>query len=68
MLQAESQLLLADQSVCSIGQYPYNILTKYANMALDYQDTPNYECDREIGSCELAPGDTLVAVVTLATA
>lgn len=58
----------ADRSSCSVGQAPYNILTKFASLNLDYQTTPNYACDMEDACCELSEGASLTADVTEAIA
>jgi hypothetical protein len=58
----------ADKCSCSVGPAPYNILTKFASLNLDYQTTPDYVCDMEDALCEVSEGASLTALVTEAIA
>ncbi|KAJ9636149.1 hypothetical protein H2204_005421 [Knufia peltigerae] len=50
----------------SIGQYPYNILTKFSDFVLAYPSIQPYSCDISKAECESS--GVLVAVVTTAVA
>lgn len=58
---------LTDRPNYSIGPAPYNILTKYAQLYLDYPITPDYQCDINAAYCESCEGTTMTAVVTALT-
>lgn len=58
---------LTDRPIFSIGPAPYNILTKYAQLYLEYPSTPDYECDLDAAYCQSCEGTTFTAVVTTVT-
>ncbi|EHY55402.1 hypothetical protein HRR83_008845 [Exophiala dermatitidis] len=52
----------------SVGQAPYNVLTKFADLNLTYPGTNNYECDSAQAECKSCDGEVIVATVSRAVA
>ncbi|KAL6246005.1 hypothetical protein RBB50_007158 [Rhinocladiella similis] len=50
----------------SVGQYPYNILTKFSDFVLTYPSIQHYNCDVSKAECESS--GVLIAIVTSAVA
>jgi len=50
----------------SVGEYPYNVLTKFANLSLAYPSTQYYDCDMSKAECQ--GSSAITAVVTSSTA
>jgi hypothetical protein len=51
---------------CSVGQYPYNVLTKFSEFRLAYPSTQYYDCDMSKAECQSSA--VIVALVTEAVA
>ena len=49
-----------------IGEYPYNVLTKFGGLNLTYPGTANYYCELVKGSCWSKTGSSFLAMVTVA--
>ncbi|KIW28682.1 uncharacterized protein PV07_08322 [Cladophialophora immunda] len=52
----------------SVGQAPYNVLTKFSNFNLTYPATEDYQCDMGNAACVSSDGAVIVANVTQAIA
>ena len=52
----------------SVGDPPYNILSKFGNLTLTYPGTTNYVCDSDNTACQSKENSTLIALVTSAVA
>ncbi|OAP58830.1 hypothetical protein AYL99_06127 [Fonsecaea erecta] len=52
----------------SVGQAPYNVLTKFSNFNLTYPATDYYECDLGSAECISDDGEVIIANVTQAIA
>ncbi|KAK5454086.1 hypothetical protein LTS15_006086 [Exophiala xenobiotica] len=50
----------------SVGQYPYNVLTKFSEFDLAYPSTQYYDCDMSTAECQSSA--VIVALVTEAVA
>ncbi|KAI1619661.1 hypothetical protein EDD37DRAFT_203360 [Exophiala viscosa] len=50
----------------SVGEYPYNVLTKFANLSLEYPSTQYYDCDMSEAKCQSS--SAITAIVTSSTA
>ena len=52
----------------SVGDPPYNVLSKSGNLTLTYPGTTNYVCGSDNTTCRSKENSTLIAVVTSAVA
>ncbi|EXJ85854.1 hypothetical protein A1O1_06223 [Capronia coronata CBS 617.96] len=52
----------------SVGEAPYNVLTKFADLNLTYPATQSYECDLPQAECKSCDGEVIVAIVNKAVA
>ncbi|KAJ9611427.1 hypothetical protein H2200_004611 [Cladophialophora chaetospira] len=59
---------LETDKVDSVGQAPYNVLTKHSNFTLSYPITPFYECDMDNARCQSCEGEAIIANITTAIA
>jgi len=61
-------LALTDVRLPSVGQYPYNVVTKFAPLNLTYPGTKHYQCNLSEAYCESDTGAIIPANVTRAVA
>ena len=52
----------------SVGDPPYNVLSKFGNLTLVYPGTTNYVCGSDNTTCHSKENSTLIALVTSAVA
>jgi hypothetical protein len=52
----------------SVGEAPYNILSKYSSLNLTYPNTTYYECNLDGAACNSCDGKAIIANVTEAVA
>ncbi|KIW88906.1 uncharacterized protein Z519_10390 [Cladophialophora bantiana CBS 173.52] len=52
----------------SVGQAPYNVLTKFSDFNLTYPATEHYQCDMGNAECVTSAGEVIIANVTTAIA
>ncbi|EXJ67180.1 uncharacterized protein A1O5_09827 [Cladophialophora psammophila CBS 110553] len=52
----------------SVGQAPYNVLTKFSDFNLTYPATEHYQCDTGNAECVTGAGEVIIANVTTAIA
>jgi hypothetical protein len=58
----------SDTQAYSVGEAPYNVLTKFANLNLTYPATGYYDCDMSKAECQSSGDEILIANVTSAVA
>ena len=59
-----SFLQVGAKMVCSIGDSPYNKLSKYGHIQFMFPNTTDYECDLARAHCQYCNGSTIIAPVT----
>ncbi|EXJ85111.1 hypothetical protein A1O3_05786 [Capronia epimyces CBS 606.96] len=52
----------------SVGEAPYNVLTKFADVNMTYPTAQYYECDLPHAECKSCDGEVIVATVSKAIA